>query len=280
VALLNPANSFRVKTRYPVNNGSDPANPHDILVLSSEKAYVTLYEPPYNSILIVDPDTGAEVGRVNFTGGGTNADGLPRLDKMIYLQGWVWVLMQNINASFTEYGPGAIGVVNPTSDAIEDIIELDLKNPVDFGYDGEVNLLYVAATGDWADPITGGVEAVNPVRKTSAGVRIGGDALGGFVTRMVMKDAHKAYLAVFKSDYSGTKVVEVDPEGGTLGSTLYECSGYCVYDLALDEGKRLLIADQANSQVILMDLETQALETFNTLVPPVSLAIWESKDKL
>jgi len=280
VALLDPANRFQVKTRFQVNDGSNPANPQDLLVLAADKAYITRYEDPYNDILIVDPDTGDTLGRVDFTGQGTNSDGLPRLYKMFPLQGRVWALMQNINLSFSEYGPGLIGVVNPNTDAIENIITLATKNPTDLGYDSEANLLYVASTGDWFDPATAGIEAVNPATQTSAGVLIDGNALGGFITRMVMIGQNNAYLVVLKSDGS-EKVVQVNPATKTIGPTLYEypCFWWAA-DLALDEPQGiLLIADPSTSQVMLMDLATGLIvDSFDTPVPPLSLAIWEGED--
>ena len=280
VALLDPANRFQVKTRFQVNDGINPANPQDLLVLAADKAYVTRLEPPYNDILIVNPDTGDTLGRVDFTGQGTNPDGLPRLYKMFPLQGRVWVLMQNYSSTYT-YDPGLIGVVNPNPNTIETIIKLSTKNPTDFGYDNEANLLYVASTGDWTDPATAGIEAVNPVTQASEGVLIHGNDLGGFITRMVMIARNNAYLVVTKSDFSGDKVVQVNPAAGTIGPTLYEYPGlWWVSDLALDERQNLLlIADNSASQVMLMDLATGLIvDSFDTPVPPVSLAIWEGED--
>jgi len=283
VAVLNPANRFQVEATYPVNDGVNPANPNDLLVLSADKAYVTRWDWLYNDILILNPDTGATSGTIDFTGMGANADGLPRLYKMLYLQGRVWVLMQNINAFFTEYGPGSLGVVNPQSDVIEDIIALDLKNPADFGYDGELNRLYVAATGDWFDPSGAGVEAVNPASRISLGVLIQGSDLGGFLTHMAFQDAGHAYLSVTNSDFiSGDQVIQVNPAAGTIGKTLYAYPGLYVSDLALDRQQDLLlIADNTGSRVVVIDLKSGLIvDTVETLVPPVSIAIWEGEDKL
>lgn len=287
VATLDPQDRFQLATTYPVNDGVNPANPQDILVLRDDKAYVTRYDPAYNDILIVNPDTGAAAGHVDFTGKGTNSDGVPRLFKMRYLQGRVWVLMQNwtfnpIPPPVLEFGPGLIGVVDPETDSIEDIITLETENPADQGYDARQNRLYVASTGDWTDPSTSGIEAINPKTRASTGVLISGAAVGGFITHMVFKDAHTAYLAVTKSDFSGDKVVRVNPADGVVGKTLYEYPGlWYVPDLALDNQHNLLIADNSSSRVVLLDPDTGLiLDSFDTLAPPVSLAIWEGEDKL
>ena len=281
VALLDPASRFQVEITYPVNDASNPADPYDLLVLSADKAYVTRWASAYNDILILAPDTGMKVGSIDFAGRGTNADGLPRLDKMFYLQGRVWVLMQNINAFFTEYGPGLVAVVDPESDSIEDVIALSIKNPADLGYDARENRIYVAATGDWIDPTTGGIEAINSKSRTSTGVLIPSSGLGGFITHMAFKDANTVYLSVTKSDFSGDKVVRVNPAKGLIGKTVYEYPGLYVSDLALDQGQNLAIADNTNSRVVLLDLDTGlVVDTFDTMAPPVSLAIWEGEDKL
>jgi len=284
IAVLDPGARFQVAGRYPVNDGINFANPHDLLVLSADKAYVTRWDWLYNDILILDPDTGATSGTIDFTGKGTNADGLPRLHKMLYLQGRVWILMQNIDKSWN-YSPGLVAVVNPLTDEIEDIISLNLKNPTDLAYDTEVNRLYVAATGDWFDPATGGIEAINPFSHTSVGVLIHGEDLGGFITDMALLDSRNAYLAVYKADFSGTKVVHVNPTTGTLVKTLYEYPGFFLTDdpsaLALDERQNLLIADKTGFRVVVLDLKSGLItDTIETLVPPVSIAIWEGEDKL
>jgi hypothetical protein len=281
VALLDSKDRFQVEFNYPVSDLVNPANPYDLLVLSADKAYVTRWASAYNDILIVNPDTGIAQGTIDFTGRGTNTDGLPRLDKMLYIHGRVWVLMQNINAFFSEYGPGLVGAVDPETDGIEDVVALSIKNPADLGYDDRDNRIYVAATGDWLDPATGGLQAINPQSRAAEDVLISGAALGGFITHMAFKDAHTAYLSVTKSDFSGDKVVRVNPAEGVIGKTLYEYPGLYVSDLALDERQNLVIADYSNSRVVLMDLDTGLIvDTFDTLVPPVSLAIWEGEDKL
>ena len=281
VATLDSKDRFQIAATYPVNDGVNPANPYDLLALRDDKAYVTRWSSAYNDILIVNPDTGAALGTVDFTGKGTNADGLPRLDKMLYLHGRVWVLMQNINSFFTEYGPGLVGVVDPETDSIEEIITLETQNPADLGYDNADNRIYVAATGDWLDPSTGGIEAIDPKSRTATGVLIAGSALDGYITHMVFRDAHTAYLAVTKSDFSGDKVVRVNPAKGVIEKTLYEMPGLYVSDLALNGRQGLLIADNSHSRVLLMDLDTGLIvDSFDTLAPPVSMAIWEGEDKL
>lgn len=282
IALLDPGERFQVAARYPVNDGVNWSNPHDILALSATKAYVTRWDPAYNDLVILNPETGAISGAIDFTGLGTTADGVPRLHKLYYFQDRVWVLMQNINALFSEYGQGAIAVVNPQTDAIEDIIVLDLANPSDLAYDAESERIYVAAAGDWTAPATSGVEAVNPASRTTVGVILGGEALGGFVTDLAIVNAGQAYLVVTKPGWgTGDKVVRVNLAQGTIGDTVYEYPGLYVPELALDLNQNLLILDNSASRVVLLNLASGLITgTLETVAPPVSIAIWEGPDKL
>lgn len=282
VAVLDADSAFAVRTVIPVHDGANYANPNDLLPLGPHKAYVTRFEPPYNDILILDLQTGLPAGTIDFTGRGTNADGLPRLTKMLPLPGRVLVLMQNINAFFSEYGPGLLGVVDPQTDTITEVVALTTTNPADLALDRASNTLFVAAGGDWINgPGTGGIELVDPETLVSQGVSISGDELGGFIWRMALRDAHCAFVVVSKADWSGAKLVQVDPTEGLIIRTLWEYPGAWIPDLLLDGRGHLLIADASSSQVVLMDADSGRLvDRFHTSVPPQSLALWSGGKKL
>jgi hypothetical protein len=274
IAVINQW-SLNVDYVFSANNGTDPANPQDVLYLSASKAYVTRFEPPYNDILIVNPQDGSTQGTIDMSGLGTNPDGLPRPTKMIKAGDTVYVLMQNFSLFFPfTYGAGRIAAVDPGADAIDHIIDLATTNPNTVAYLPFNNSLIVASLGDWADPALSGIELVDLATQQSSGVVVSGSALPapGFIGNVACLGAGRAVIVSSAADWSGDYAYPLDITGGTVGAHVYW--SFYVADLGAGGGV-LHIADNAGSRLVIMETTTfNEVHSVDLAVPPQSVMYW------
>lgn len=108
------------------------ANPYDVLGLTARKAYVTRYEANGdanrtalaigNDVLIIDPQAGTALGRIDLTPYALPAAGdkptLPRADRVVLLGNRVYVSLNNLSADFKQAGPGVVVIIDPETDTV------------------------------------------------------------------------------------------------------------------------------------------------------------------
>jgi len=144
------------------------ANPHDVVTLSSTKAYVARYETNAaptadpadldegDDLLIIDPTLLTITGRVPLTAYATPGDdGTPtqaRPDHAVLANGLVYVTLNSIDATFAATGAGRVAIVDPTTDTVTGVIDLPgFKNCSGLSYVAETKSLYVACGGAFGD---------------------------------------------------------------------------------------------------------------------------------
>ena len=117
------------------------ANPHDIVALADDKAYVTRYgaDPTAASpmargddVLIVDPRDGTIKGRIDLhprRAGRGGATVFARPDRAIIAAGKVIVSLNSSDATFATYGEGRLAFIDPLTDQVVQTLALTgLKN--------------------------------------------------------------------------------------------------------------------------------------------------------
>jgi len=144
------------------------ANPHDIVTLSSTKAYVTRYETNAaptadpsdfdegDDLLIIDPTLLTITGRIALTPYATPGDdGTPtqaRPDRAVLANGLVYVTLNSMDATFAATGPGRVVIVDPTTDTVTGVIDLTgFKDCSGLSYASDTKRLYVACGGAFSD---------------------------------------------------------------------------------------------------------------------------------
>jgi hypothetical protein len=155
-ATCTPLRQLAVGTGY-------KAYPHDVVTLSSSKAYVTRYEEngaatpaaddfdDGNDLLIIDPAQRKIVGRIDlkpFAPAGV----LPRADRALVAEGVVFVSLNAISGDFKTYGTGRIVTVDPAADRVTSTIDLPgAKNCGAMTYLAAEKKLLVACGGAFSD---------------------------------------------------------------------------------------------------------------------------------
>jgi hypothetical protein len=229
------------------------ANPRDVITVDAHKIYVTRYETNAkptaapgdfdegNDVLIVDPIAGTVLGRIDLGSEVSGAPGvLARPDRGVLLDGRVYVTLGNLNADFSQAGPGRVVVIDPATDTV--LGHIDLAQQV--GCSGitavaAAKKLYVAC---WGDSSGGSDQAASSalveITVPGAGQALGtlgtvvkASALGtrplGFVTTAVLNGI--AYVQQVGA--------LPDPQAGTPASS------DVLYAVALGTGDRVKVFD-------------------------------------
>jgi hypothetical protein len=118
-------------------SGGFKSNPHDVLVLTATKGYVTRYGTAMSGegsdIAIINPTAGTITGRIDLKGQATMGPAgktiLPGPDRMVLVDGKVYVVLNNLTAAYDAAGAGRVVVIDPATDMVTGNIDLPtLKN--------------------------------------------------------------------------------------------------------------------------------------------------------
>lgn len=140
-------------------------NPHDLVMLAADKAYVTRYDlnlaatdPDLagNDVAIIDPTTGALRGRIPLDAYASTAGGqsvLARPDRALRIDGRVVVSLDEIDQRFARYGEGKLVIIDPASDAVTAAVALTgLANCAGITDLPSARLVLVACGGPFGGP--------------------------------------------------------------------------------------------------------------------------------
>ncbi len=282
-------------TQFTVGAGS---NPHDILVLSETKAYVTRYGSA--ELLIVNPSDPEEQTKTIDLSAFADEDGLPEMDLMVYTNGKVFVSLQRLY-NFSPSGLSQVVVIDPTTDTVFDVdpdtsgvqaIALSLTNPNDMKYVKEAGKILVSEAASAYSTVDGGLEFINPVTFEAEGIliteeQLGGNLGGGFGA-FDMVDASEGYAIVAGADWTTnvwtTNVVRFDLTSGTVTSVA-NGTGFDHSDV-LVLGDELILADRnyTNPGIRVFDVSDDSEITespVSTGLPPFCLVkIQETVDPI
>ncbi|ANM30308.1 hypothetical protein ABI59_13085 [Acidobacteria bacterium Mor1] len=210
---LDPDDGFRTAWQAGTGAGS---NPHDVLMLDDERAFVSRYEPPFDDVARFTPKGGTVRASIPLEEEAENRDGTPRLDRLAYAGGYVFAGMQDIDRTFTRYAEGKLAVIDPDTDSVAGVVALGGKNPgvieVVETPDGE--RLYVALAGIFPGlvprELSGGVVVVDPVDWAVESWALDDDDAGGNIGGLAMVSPGLGYTIVVDEQFRSS-VVAFDP---------------------------------------------------------------------
>ncbi len=248
VQILDPANNFSTIRQFSVGAGSDP---HDILVLSPTKAYVTRYNT--NVIWIVNPSTGAQTGSIDLSSL-ADADGLAEVDMMCRVGNRAFVTVQRLdrNNYWVPVGKSYVAVIDAQTDALVDCnpvtpgvqpIEMTGTNSYsDIQLDPYTGSLYLSSVGYWGLR-DGGIETIDPAGLQSDGIIFAETAAGGDMIDVEIDEGKRGYAIVSDDDFY-TLLVSFDAETGVKTGTLYDPNAYVIQDIEVSPWNHLYVADR------------------------------------
>jgi hypothetical protein len=141
------------------------SNPHDVISLSAEKAYVTRYEHNQTpsgtagandegtDILIIDPSAPAIRGRIDLSQYATTVTLEARPDRALLANGKVYVALGNTSHDFLTIGTGRLVIVDPNTDQVNGTLDLPapFKGCTGLDYIASSKTLLVGCSGDYND---------------------------------------------------------------------------------------------------------------------------------
>ncbi len=224
--------TFSVLWQKPLGPGS---NPQDLAVVSSCKAYVSLYQK--NHLQIMNPLTSENAGTTNVSlVDYADEDGSPEASFMLATPGAVYVAIQNLE-NFVPTRNGRILVVNTDTDAVTDVIELNTPNPFSPLTRVDETSFVVGTVGDFSGT-QGGIEHVHG---NLSHLVVTAEQLGGVATELAMQDDACGFALVNTPEWSsGIRPFCLD---GTVGDWLVAPGLYTIVSLLITGDDRLLFGD-------------------------------------
>lgn len=273
--------SRRLRTRLQCTTGAG-SNPHDILAVARDKAYLTRYGA--RELWIVDPS----VRRCRRFRRGTidlrtfaDDDGLPEMDQMALVGTRLFVSVQRLDRDrgFLPSGQSRLVVIDTTTDAVAGEIVLSGKNA--FGdasglvRDPASGRLAVSTPGDLFTIGDGGIEWVDPETLAPAGsFFVTEEDLGGNVTDFVLLSATRGY-AIVQGPSLRNHLVRFDPTDPRTATSLFSRDAY-LPDVALAPDGLVWLADQSRPSpgIRVLDPASDAFVTAGPIdvgLPPFSM---------
>jgi len=207
--------SYRLVRQVSVRPEDNQAcNPHDLLFLSTCRAYLTCYEKP--TIYAAHPDAPLPdvlVPAVDLSPL-ADADGLPEASHMARVGGEVYVALERLDRTngWAPSLPSRLAVVDPESDELLGDIPLQGANPVGplLPLAGTKDLV-VACAGDWSDA-DAGIERVHTASSSSELV-VGSDVLGGVPSAFTLDASGCGFALVTEPETYETGIVSFCLDG-------------------------------------------------------------------
>lgn len=284
---LDPFASFLTAFQHSTGNGS---NPHDLVVVpavpgadpasdgSAGTAFVTRYEPPYDDVAVVDLESGAVLAGIDLKPYARNRHGTPRPDQALLRDGLIYVTLQDVDLTFTEFMNGRVAVIDPEMRRVVDVIDLSGQNPLEaLAVSEETGLIYVGLAGIFPgllpQALTGGIEVIDPATRR-ASLLVDDDVLGGNVSAVAIHSATRGYCVVSDSAFR-SRVVAFSPMTGEVQGTIFESSNL-IAAIEADGDGYLIVADTGffEPRILVFDAVTgQAVAVLPARLPPFSIAI-------
>lgn len=274
VQILDPATDFATVRQFSVGNGSDP---HDIVVMSPTKAYVTRYNE--TDLWIVNPSTGNKTGSVDLSELADD-DGIPEMDHLILEGDRLLVTVQRIdrNGDWGPVGTSYVAMVDVNTDALIDIdpltngtqpMKLAGSNPFsEFALDPVSGEPCVAAVGDWG-VLDGGIERIDPVG-FSTQVILTGAAAQGDITDVALASATTAFAIITDASFNN-KLIAFNPQNGAVTGTVYAPGAFVLQDAEIGPSGRLFATDRTATLPGIRVYDTQTLAEITTAPIDVGL---------
>jgi len=252
ILVIDPDNPSAPIANYTTNDAANPSlqsNPVDIAFVSMDKAYISRYE--LNTLLIVNPRTGAQLGTIDLSGF-ADSDDKVEMDQMVLIGNRLFVSLQRLNRNnfFSADNTSYIVVIDTETNAIIEAspglerIDLQGRNPFDMAYLASIDRIVIAnvsnfSTGD----AFGGIEIVNPNTGLSEGIVLLDDDFNGPLSAIAIASDTIAYASFFDPSFNND-VVPFNLAAKQVGPALSGLGAGATGGLTFDKAGLLYIADR------------------------------------
>jgi len=213
--------------RVPLGDGADP---HDIVLVSEAKAYVSLHGRPY--VLVMDPGTGATVDSLDLSAF-ADPDGIPDMSRLEKVGDLVFVQLQRLDHSGgwgEPVAPSMLAVIDAVQDTLVDsdpavegtqAIVLTGLYPVN-DMQAEGDRLFVVEQGslEMIDP-DGGIDVIDVPELRSLGFLTTEGLLGGHTDCFVLVSPTKGYAVTHTDLLLSSHLTPFSRDDGSPGGEVF-----------------------------------------------------------
>ncbi len=278
---------------YEVSTNSDSeevsSNPHDLVFLSEEKAYLLRYGSPI--VWIVNPSVtdpaDFKIGEIDLSA--YDADGVPEATRGAIVNDKLYIVMQRLEA-FAPTQPGFVAVIDTATDTEIDTgtnddlpgIELPAFNPSDISVDAASDTLLISAQGDFGafdgsrpPALTGGLVTVDTTDFSASQLIDDNDGTGR-MNGVEIASASVGYL-VTSSSFGVSSLEQFNPVTGRIDALgVAGLSDVDVRDIAVGPAGNLWVAvgDPVSPRVVVLNPADNSVVTDSiaTTLNPASIA--------
>jgi len=294
-------------TKYDIEAASTPiwqysaeanSNPHDLVFLSEEKAYLLRYGT--DTAWIVDPSATSEaefkIGELNLSAY-ADADGNPEMHSGVIVDGKLYITLQRIDFSGGwgnyVYDDAYVAVYDTATDLEVDTgmgsggllgIELPVVNPGSIQYLAANNTIYVQGVGQYGVSYTGGIASINPATYASAMVLDDGDgSLYGNISGMVIVAPDKGYFVGY-AGWGDNTLYTFDPSAAIpAGTAVTGLENKSIAGMEsgvyTDENGMLWVCNQTDARIDVLDTMTDTIdESVSTVLNPSKVVFASTPD--
>ena len=257
---------------YEVSTNSETedvsSNPHDLIFLNAEKAYLLRYGSPI--MWIVNPSAtdpaDFRIGEIDLSV--YDADGVPEATRGAIVGDRLFIVMQRLQ-NFAPTQPGAVAVIDTTTDTEIDTgssnefpgIELPAFNPSELSVDTSSDTLLISAQGDFGafdgsrpPALTGGLVALDATDFSVSQLIDDNDGTGRMIN-VEVASASVGYL-VTSTAFDVTSLDQFNPVTGNIDALgVAGLSGVDIRDIATGPAGNLWIAvaDPVAPRIVIID---------------------------
>jgi hypothetical protein len=280
IVTLDPSDGFSVTGEYSVGFGS---NPQDIAVVSPERAYISLYAD--TKMLAVHPTDGNVVDEIDLSAY-ADADGLPEVSGLLYLDDKVYAVVQRLDTNnfFEPTDYSLLLVINASTGVVEDEIELTAANPSErLRFSSVLNRLVLIETGSYMSLDDGGIELFNPEDKCLSGLLVTESALGGNIVDVVIASESKGFaiIGVSNGATASTHLVSFDLSTGDKIKDILTSEEWAYDTIEMSpDGQELWVSDRTSTSpgIRIFDAASDSQKTSSPIdvgLPPGSICFVE-----
>ena len=268
-----------------LSEGDSTTNPQSLVFVNDDLAYLT--RRATDSLLILDPTPEENTTESLITGSLSLADYntgsgddllFPDMTDALIVDNKLFVLMENLNASFAPENPGFVAVFDTdtnleiqTGEASIPFngIQLEVANPTGLQFNEETGMVYVVGRGNLfnnaqapGDPFTGGLEVIDPNTFESSLLVDDGDADNNndFFNSAVVVNNELAYVMtiIFDDDFNPiTNLRTIDLATAEISEPVVGLEGLNMTIMAIGSDNHLWIGIESDAPGYMrVDLDT------------------------
>ena len=294
IAAYNIADPTTPLYEFSTNSDSEEvsSNPHDLIFLNSEKAYLLRYGSPVMWVVNPSATTIEEFMLSEIDLSAFDTVGPPEATRGVIVGDNLYIIMQRLDG-FAPTEPGYVAVVDTTTDTLIDPgtgaslpgIELPAFNPGDVSVDESTGTIFISAFGDFGafdgsrpSALTGGVVALDTTDFSAEQLVDDNDGTGRIIN-VEITSASRGYI-VTSASFASTSLDQFNPVTGQIEALgIAGLTDVDIRDLAVGPEGNLwvAVADPVAPRVVIINPADNSLvsDGIATTQNPTSLAFTE-----